>query len=313
MSGRGRRRIDVRAWVTALSAALILTGCGGAKPSGDARPAAASNGVRLSPDPAYAASQIEVVFDDQWLDPAKCRYRWTRNGSTILGAETSTLDAVHVSKGSVIGVEVTVDDPSGTSKTLGAEVQVVNTPPKVHRVSLVVAAATGKAEVRASVEGMDPDQDEVSYGYHWFKNDVALEGASQPALPMASLTRGDRVTVEVVASDGQSTAPAVRSDVLEIENGPPSFTSQPTAAKPSDDAFRYRPVAADPDGDAVTYKLLEGPIGMMMSSDGSVSWSLPAKEQRSGKHRVRIQASDAKGGVTVHEFTIDLESSATRR
>ncbi len=130
---------------------------------------------------------------------------------------------------------------------------------------------------------------------------------------MSSLTRGDRVAVEVVASDGEANAPGMRSDVLEIENGPPRFTSQATAPKAGDESFRYRPVAVDPDGDAVKYQLLEGPIGMMMSSDGTVSWSLPPQGQRSGQHRVRIQASDAKGGVTVHTFSIDLEALATRR
>lgn len=320
MSPRGRRRIDVRrpevlACVAALAVALILMGCGRAKPQGGAHPASADGkGVRLSPDPAFAASRIDVVFDDRWIDPAQCRFRWTRNGSTIIGAESSALDPVHVSKGSVIAVQVVVDDPAGGQpRTLVTQVQVVNTPPKVSRVSLVVAVATGNAEVRASVEGSDPDQDPLSYGYHWFKNDVAMEGASQPALPLSSLTRGDRVAVEVVASDGESSAPAVRSDVLEVENGPPLFSSQPTAPKATDDSFRYRPVAVDPDGDKVVFELLQGPIGMMMSSDGTISWSLPPKDQRSGQHRVRIKASDAKGGATVHEFAIDLESSASKR
>jgi hypothetical protein len=288
---------------------MVVAACSGTSDKQDGEQAA-SNGVRLSPNPAYAASRIDVTFDDRWIDPATCRFVWKRNGAVIEEARAKALDSSNFSKGDIIAVEVLVEDSTGaTPRKLSATVEVVNTPPKISGVTVVMTTATGKPEVQAVVQCTDPDGDGVTYRYRWFKNDGPLIGEDGPSLRPAELSRSDRVTVEVVADDGDSESPPVRSDVLQIENHPPQFSSQPVAPQPSDTTFRYQVTVVDPDRDPLSLELVSAPAGMTMGADGAVVWRLPSQKERQGEHRVSIKATDSKGGEAVQDFSLRFDSS----
>ncbi|HEY7727781.1 MAG TPA: putative Ig domain-containing protein [Candidatus Eisenbacteria bacterium] len=301
--GRSSRTLRV------LACALLLCGCSAptSKQSAVDRGRPRSSGLRLSPSPAFAASRIDAIFEDPWIDPAKCWIVWKRNGSVIRGARTASLAPSFFSRGQRISIEVTVEDPAGgAARELVAAVDVVNTPPKITGVSLSMNMASGTAEIDANVDSADPDGDRVSYEYGWFKNDRPFGAGAGPALAAGDLARGDRVAVEVVASDGQSTSPPVRSDALVIENFPPQFTSQPVAPRSNDEAFRYQATAVDRDGDPLRYELVSAPDGMTLQPDGLIVWPLPAQDQRKGEYPVRLKVTDPNGGASIQEFSIPL-------
>jgi hypothetical protein len=296
-----------------LACGLLAWGCTPAGGGGKLARSRHDAGVSLSPDPAYASAQIAVVLDDPQLQSAQCRYRWRRNGVQIVDAEGSALDPRHFSRGDEIAVTVNASNPaSGVVRTLKATVRVANTPPKVTRITLLPATDSGTPLLQASFESVDQDRDELSYACRWFKNDVLIDGASGPSLPLARIARGDRVTVEVVAHDAESASAPMRSDPFTLENQPPQFTSQPIAPKPADTEFHYQAVAADPDRDPLRYELVSGPDGMTVDPAGSTYWRLPTGPLRSGSFPVRLRAIDSLGGEATQDFTISLDPPAAK-
>ncbi len=292
--------------------AVAVAGCsGGAKQRSEVPQAQAeSNGVRLSPSPAFASSRIAVDFVDPWIDASKCQFLWKQNGMVIEGARASSLEPSQFSKGQRISVEVTVPDSSGTSRSaLTATVQVLNTPPSIVSAALTMSAATGVSELEANVQSTDPDGDRVSFEYRWFKNGAPIEGEGGASLKADKFTQADRVEVEVVASDGEASSPPVRSDAfaLAIQNQPPQITSQPRAPRATDSDFRYQVVAEDKDGDPLRFDLVDAPDGMVVDPTGTIVWHLPAPEQRRGVHPVSVKVSDSRGGEAVQAFSIQLD------
>jgi hypothetical protein len=293
----------------AFACALVASGCSGIARDGRQPSAhAGSTAIWLSPDPASATTPISVVLADRGIDPLRSRFAWRRNGLAIADADTRSLDPSQFAKGDRIEAIVTAFDPSGrTSRTLNAQVLVVNSPPRISRVSISMVTGSGAAQLQANVECADPDGDKPVYSYHWFRNDHPIDGATGATLSPTAYARGDRVVAEVVASDEQSQSPPVRSEPFSVEDRPPQFTSQPYAPRPSDTEFHYQAVASDPDGETLRYELVNGPAGMTVGERGDVSWTLPTGAFRSGDFPVRIRATDSKGAQAVQDFTIHLD------
>ncbi|MGH7680936.1 MAG: putative Ig domain-containing protein [Candidatus Eiseniibacteriota bacterium] len=299
--------LGVLAW------ALALAGCSGKHggAAGQAGGSGSSKGVSLSPNPAFAASRIDVVFEDPWVDPAKCRFVWRRNNSVVDGATTSSLDPTHFGRGERVSVEVTLADSAGAvAHEWSASTDVVNTPPTVTAATLFPGTVSGDAVVMANVESADPDGDAITYEYRWFKNDDSAPIGTGASFPVKKLGQGDRVAVEVVANDGQNDSPAFRSQAFAVDNRAPEFTSQPRAPKPTDTEFRYQATATDLDGDPLTYEVVNGPSGMTVDPTGVVVWPLPA--QKGGDYPVEIKVTDPKGGQAVQEFSVHLDPAAAK-
>ena len=294
---------------TTLACAVALTGCGRSAPdSGGAVPAAAARGVRLAPDPAFSSSRIEVVFDDPWIDRSKSHFEWRRNGAYVSGAHDPFLDPSKFRKGERIAVRVTVEGVSGVpSREFTAEVEVVNTPPRLGAVGLSFTAAE-RPEIVARIDASDPDQDALAFTYRWFKNGQPFPEAIGASLPAAGVGREDQLVLEVVASDGDSESPAVRSEAFTLHNMPPRFSSQPMLPDRGDVDFTYALAADDPDGDRLKFELMTAPPGMQIDSRGVLSWRLPPVAARWGDAKVVVRATDGRGGEAIQEFSIPLEA-----
>jgi Putative Ig domain len=301
-------RTKYRLTIVAVTCAWLLGGCSAATQHAQVATSSHDTGLRLSPDPAYAGAEIRIVFDDAWIRPEACRYLWRRNGDPIPGAVGSALDPTQFTKHDRIGVEVTTPAEAGKpSQILHAELVIANTPPRVTRAWLSTSAEAGVASLVAGAETVDADRDSIKLTYRWFKNDRAMDGVTAATLPTTSFGRGDRVTVEVVADDGDSRSPALRSDPLQLDNHPPQFTSQPLSPRPTDLEYHYQALAADPDGDALKYQLDQGPNGMTVDDSGNLAWSLPTGDERRGDFPVTIRATDPGGMQATQQFTIHLE------
>jgi len=309
------KNIKTVAWsLGVLAWALALSGCSGKHggAAGQAGGSASSHGISLSPSPAFAASRLDVVFADPWVDPAKCRFVWRRNDMIIDGATGSSLEPSHFSRGERISVEVTLQDSSGAvTNDWTASTNVVNTAPTVTSASLFPGTVSGDAVVMANIQSVDPDGDAVTYAYTWFKNDDSTPIGTGSSFPVKKLGQGDRVSVEVVANDGQTDSPAFRSQPFAVDNRAPEFTSQPRAPKQTDTEFRYQATATDLDGDPLTYEVVNGPTGMTVDPTGMVVWPFPAQDQRkAGDYPVELKVSDPKGGQALQEFSVHLDPAA---
>ena len=293
----------------AVACMLAIAGCS----SHPAKVAVATghhdDGIRLSPDPASAASRIAVVLSDARVMRSMCHYEWRRNGIPIADAESDGLEPSNFSKNDQVSVVVTITDPSsGAARVLHADVKVENSPPKVTGVSCVIEAAASAPAAEARVQVIDPDGDVPSFTFRWFKNDKLIEGAGDPTLPLAHVRRGDQLMVEVVAHDEASASTPVKSNTMVVENSPPQFTSTPGAPQQADVEFMYQAKATDPDGDALKYELVSGPSRMSVSNEGTLTWAVPQGDQHQGDFPVRIRAMDSNGGEATQDFTIHLDA-----
>jgi hypothetical protein len=293
------------------SCALALSGCGSveqraaAMPSGDA--------IRLSPSPGYANARLAVVFGEGAPDPARCQFEWRRNGMRIEGETGRELPPARFRRGDHILVRVVSATADAEPQAWTAQTQVANSAPQVSRVTIAMDDDPAGSALRAVVECTDVDGDTPRLEYEWFRNGDPIENATEPSIRVASLQRGDRLTVSVVARDFESAAPPAQSEAFSLENHAPAFTSQPTAPGPDDDTFAYRAVAADPDGDVLRFEIVSGPDGLTVSPQGQVLWTLPGREARRGDFAVRIRATDSHGGEAVQEFTLRIGQAVAAR
>jgi hypothetical protein len=293
----------------AIVCALTVIGCASTPAHRSASARGDGSTARLTPDPAYAAARIAVVFGESALDRSTCSYEWRRNGFVIDGASRSELEPSMFAKGDRVSVRIGAPaTPGGEARTLTAEVRVANSPPRIAGVGLVMVVAPAGAEVQAKVDCTDLDGDSPKLEYEWSRNGALIKGARGASLSASGLARGDRVTVAVVARDDESASPPVDSEPCVLENHPPSFSSQPGAPRPADAMFEYQAMAQDADGDPLRYELVQAPVGMTVGPQGDVRWELPAGEQRHGEYPVRIRAMDANGGEAVQAFTIQLDA-----
>ena len=181
-----------------------------------------------------------------------------------------------------------------------------NSPPTI--VSLRIEERRGEdnevAFWEARIWGRDPDGDAIEYRYRWLVND-RVTGVQGSGFPARELTRGDRLRVSVVASDGEAESAAAESRTLEIANRPPVIVSTPEGLDPSS-RFFYRVEVVDGDGDRnLRYELLKGPRGMEMDGVfGELTWT-PEPDQ-AGTHRVEVAVDDRHGGRATQAFDIPI-------
>jgi hypothetical protein len=293
--------------------ALAIAGCSGHAERASVSAGSHDQGVRLAPEVADATSQLAVVLDVPGIDAANCRYVWHRNGALLEAETRNVLEPSNFRKGDDVEVAVTLPEQApGGARTLSARVRIADAPPGVTSAQLTMTASTSGCEFRGSSDCSDPDGDSTTCEYRWFRNGQLISGAREAGLSVASMNRGDRIVVEVVASDGERKSEPRRSNEFVLENRPPQFTSQPLAIKPGETVFHYQAVAVDPDGDVVRYELVRGPAGTTIAPDGSVDWTVPPKAQRQGDSQIVIKATDSKGGEATQTIDLRMEPGAPK-
>ncbi|MBB5321170.1 putative Ig domain-containing protein [Marinobacter oulmenensis] len=95
--------------------------------------------------------------------------------------------------------------------------------------------------------------------------------------------------------------------VGEVNNWPPSITSDPNTQATQNERFTYQVAAEDPDGDTLTYALQRAPGGMTIGSDsGLIEWTPGSGHE--GGYPVVVQVSDGYGGSAKQSFSVIVEA-----
>jgi len=156
--------------------------------------------------------------------------------------------------------EAWATDGTDESRRAVAEVTVQNSPPGAPQLAIEPDPARTSDDLtcRVAVPAVDPDGDEVSYTFGWWRNDRPVAVGASPATVPARLTsRGDRFRCAATPSDGALPGPAATVERT-IANSPPGPARVrispigPRAGQP----IRCDLVAKseDPDGDKVRYR-----------------------------------------------------------
>jgi uncharacterized protein DUF4082/concanavalin A-like lectin/glucanase superfamily protein/galactose oxidase-like protein/Big-like domain-containing protein/purple acid phosphatase-like protein/Kelch motif protein len=133
--------------------------------------------------------------------------------------------------------------------------------PREGTVAIAPSAPTTAQTVTATPSGFsDPDGDPLTYRYQWLRNGTEIPGATGTTLNLATAgagDKGDKVRVEVYATDGRGAASDPAVQTVTVANTPPTAgTATIRPASPStNDVLKAVPAGfADVDNDALTYR-----------------------------------------------------------
>jgi hypothetical protein len=263
-------------------------------------------GVRLRPDPPEAGEVVRAVARVEDGDGGyELDYVWSV-GDRRIEDETGAIELPRLRKGERVEVAVTARNDAGTSETLFAAAEIENTPPTVFDLSVQEKYRDGDelAGWEANAWARDPDGDDVELVYTWYLNGRPTE-VDTTVFPTDELKRGDRVSVQVVASDGEDESEVAESGVLEVGNSAPEIVSTPPLLD-EDGLFTYEVEVVDADGDrGFRYELVEGPQGMRIDAfRGTITWK--PDERQAGKHRVAFAVTDRNGGRSTQSFLLPV-------
>lgn len=222
---------------------------------------------------------------------------------------SSTVDGEYV-----VGVSVT--DGADTSHN-SIRVLVSNSPPEVLGLTLRPEVITASSYVSASIDNwqhVNFHYEDIRY--YWQLNDsdlVETDWESMPEEFRNTIRRGDRVSVEVVATNGASEVRAQSSEFT-VENSPPLTSGVnilPYGAGIGDVLQVYVPYTQDDDGDqiSVTYQWYLN--GELLS--GQVGTELPAGIARAGDLvETEVTLSDGNDSAAYWSYPVEVINSPSQ-
>jgi len=293
----------------AASAARATTAVNGSEPADSAVNSPPQiRRVRFEPERPFAGESLRAIVeasdpegDSIWID-----FAWQIDGEAVAG-DTSRLLLRGARKGQSVEVIVTARDGQGASDPRREETEIRNAPPRLGRIrvepSEEVVAGTS---IIVRPEAADRDGDAISFQYAWWVNDAAVR-ESGPELDTARLRRGDRVRVEVRASDGLDESEPASVPELLIVNTPPRI-EEISSDRGATGEFRYRVRAQDPDGDmGLQFELSDPPEGMTIDAlTGAIAWR-PTPSQV-GTHSVAVIVDDLHGGRSSQSIEVTVSA-----
>jgi hypothetical protein len=266
-------------------------GSGGVSTTG---PAASSGreqfSVEITPKDATRRTNISLIPKGFNISDAKIE--WLADGVAISGANAYILSAASIKKGSVVKAKVNVKGREFSSN----EIVIKNSPPEITAARFQPSGNTLGVDVAAE----DADGDNVTLVYAWSVNEKPAGTDKTVGIPVK---RGDKISVKITPSDGESDGRAV---VLssEARNMPPVLSDQ-RDIKFYGNLWTCQLKSSDHDGDPVTFVLKSGPQGMAIDPNtGLLTWQVPADFK--GKTSCVVAVKDVHGGESSYNVDVDI-------
>ncbi|MFA9431374.1 putative Ig domain-containing protein [Egicoccus sp. AB-alg2] len=197
----------------------------------------------------------------------------------------------------------------------GAPPGTPNRPPVVESVTIDQDAPGTDDTLTVTVVASDPDGDELTYQHRWSRNGEQLVGETGASLDLSrpgNGDKGDAISVEVVASDGQLESAPVSSAAVTIVNTPPAFDEQlPDRTDPEGATVSLSASASDPDGDLLTYRAEGLPPGIAIDPDtGAITGTLATGAAADSPYEVAVTVSDGEADGPAPPAAISRVQSA---
>lgn len=201
--------------VYATSLSLLLSGCSGSSdPSSSASAASSASGPAISLQPASAIipagsnSVLSVVAAGSGLT-----YQWYLGGAALAAATAATYTATEAGTYYVV-----VTSSAGSVTSANAVITVSNAP-------VITAQPSGATILTGTSQTLSVTADGLEMGYQWYKDGVAIDGATRPAYAASA---AGSYTVEVSNTAGVTTSSAA---VIAVSSSvtAPAINVQPVA------------------------------------------------------------------------------------
>ncbi|MCA9572219.1 MAG: hypothetical protein KC656_30480, partial [Myxococcales bacterium] len=135
--------------------------------------------------------------------------------------KNSALELAAWHKGQVVRAVLTPRDDADSGLPFDLDTVIANTPPVALTVVLEPSDPVTGVDITAVPTGDDADSDHLTWTYVW-----SVDGTEAQRGPADTFvgTRGDEVSVEAWASDGEATSGSVQAGPVEVGNAPPVLT-----------------------------------------------------------------------------------------
>jgi hypothetical protein len=268
-------------------------------------------------------AEVRTPAPDADGDPLAYAYRWTRNGAPVSlpGAETradgwataAEVPVALLAKGDTWEVEVRAFDGEAHGPPGRAAAVVANSPPPPPQVALSPERPRRVDGVTAVLrQPPDPDGDRVTHRFAWTRNGQRVEAPpDRSAIPRATLRKGERWGVEVVALDGEAESEPVRAEVSVGDTAPGPVTLALCGGPVQSGAVpevRVVTPSADADGDAVAYGH-EWSLGGV-AQRGATGARFPRPLRKHEEVRVRVTPWDGELAGPVAEAACTARNTA---
>lgn len=185
-------------------------------------------------------------------DPIAVSFSWTEASGLRLHTAEPTLPARHGWRGQTWTLTAVADDGLTTAEAVHVY-EISNAPPALFEFTTLPAAPTRASAWTAVATALDADGDPVELAFRFARGTEILQNSTDPTYNTRDLTRGEAVSVEVIAFDGVETSPWARIDAV-VANAPPTVgLATLTPARPNrlDTLTCSAQDLQDSDGDAV--------------------------------------------------------------
>jgi hypothetical protein len=177
--------------------------------------------------------------------------------------------------------------------------------PSAGTVTLAPASPRTNQTLTATIGGFsDADGDALTYHYDWFKNGTQIPGATGSTLNLAAAGNGDlgdRIRVEVYATDGNGGASDPAAAKVTVANTTPTAGTVSTRPVPAatKDLLRATPSGfADLDGDTLTYQYQWLINGTPVAGATGPTFDVTGRVALNDRVDVDVSASDGHGGTS---------------
>ena len=247
-----------------------------------------------------------VTSHDAESNPVTYAYQWTKNGTDIAGATSSTLDlsvAGNGDKGDLIRLRVTASDASLTSAPLTSAARTVQNSTPSATVSLDDHLPGTNATLTATATTDDADSDAVTLTYVWTVEGVVRQTTSATTALTDTFDlsapnnggNGDEVVVTVTPNDGTQDGLPV-ADTANVGNAVPVVDSVAIdqATPLTDDVLSATVTSHDGDDDPLTtsYQWTKNGTDIAGATDATLDLSVAGNGDKGDVIRVRVTVDD---------------------
>ncbi len=256
--------------------------------------------IKLMPEDATRNNSITVYV--RGANPKNLSYQWLVNKTEVIGANGLVLKYSGLRKHDEVRVKVSTKE---SGECLSDPLIIADIPPKIQSARLLPENPRKGDDLHIAIKTFDGDGDDVTVDYEWLING---ESVPQQALDANRLNgnfikRGDRVSVKITPSDGETNGLAITLETL-VVNSPP-VVSDELGTEFDGSLYSAKIKAFDPDGDRLTYTLKQAPKGMTINSEtGVITWLVTPDDK--GKHDITVSVKDGHGGEIILPFTTTI-------
>jgi len=127
-------------------------------------------------------------------------------------------------------------------------------PPVIRQAVVFPTPLILSGPIAVQIEADDAGRNPLTFRYQWFVNEHRVDGETHPMLSPALLKLGDKVEVEIIAADGQTSGKPYRTEPAIVGNTPPEVVKVSIESTGSDRSNMHALVeGVDVDQDAIHY------------------------------------------------------------